>query len=450
MAGEHYDSEILGRFVAETLSAAETLRIAKHLALCDDCGAVALQLEDARHRQAVADPPTHELDPYDSAFFDAFELALAERSRIDAERERAPELYRELLRLSANRQRMMVRNSTRYRNWGLVELLLATCRATWREDPSHSLRLAGLARELAARLEVAGSRRRLLEDLKAEIHGAVANCHRILCHHQEAREAFARAYDCLSRGTEDPIEKARLLDLEASFRISVRDFEGASKLLSEVVSVYRSAGEGHLEGRAMLSLAKLLFEEQGDLEEAVALLHRAEELVDVEREPFLGLCLHHNLAVYTFHLGQPEKAAELLETTRRVVWAHGSRLDHHRLRWVEGVVQSALARRGDDEEATELDGQAEQAFREARDGFVTANIPQDAALVSLDLAVHFLERGRLAEVRELVGEMLPIFESLDLQRDVLAALAIFRQAAETEVATVKLVKQLSGWIKRSS
>lgn len=450
MAGEHYDSGILRRFVAEELSAAETLRIAKHLALCDDCGAVALQVEDAWRRQMPDAERTHDLDPYDSAFLDAFELAIAERSRIEAERELAPELYRELLRLSPSRQRMMVKNSSRYRNWGLVELLLATCRETWREDPTHSLHLAGLASELAARLEVSASRRRLLEDLKAEVYGAMANCHRILCHHQEARESFTRGYDCLSRGTEDPIERARLLDLEASFRMSVRDFEGASSLLHEVVSVYRLAGERHLEGRALISLSKLLSDELGDLQESVALLQRAAELIDVPREPMLGVCLQHNLTVSTLFLGHPEEAARLLGEVERLVWAHGSRLDVFRLRWLEGQVKSALAEVVDEDDALELDDRAERALREARDGFVTANIPQDAALVSLDLAIHFLERGRLAEVRQLVGEMLPIFESLDLQRDVLAALAIFRQAAETEVATVKLVKQLSGWIKRSS
>lgn len=261
---------------------------------------------------------------------------------------------------------------------------------------------------------------------------------------------FVRAYDCLSRGTEDPIEKARLLDLEASLRMALRDFEGTSKLLHEVVAVYRAAGERHLEGRALISLSKLLSDELGDLEEAVALLHRAATLIDVQREPMLGVCLQHNLTVNTLFLGHPNEAARQLKEVERLVWIHGSRLDVLRLRWVEGQVKSALAEVVDGEEAPELDRQAERALREARDGFVTTNIPQEAALVSLDLATHFLERGRLGEVRELVGEMLPIFESLDLQRDVLAALAIFRQAAETEVATVKLVKQLSGWIKRSA
>lgn len=50
---------------------------------------------------------------------------------------------------------------------------------------------------------------------------------------------------------------------------------------------------------------------------------------------------------------------------------------------------------------------AEQAYVEARDGFVGLGIGYEAALVSLDLAVLYLRRGRTGSMRRVAKEMIP-------------------------------------------
>ena len=442
MSADHHDTETLRLFVDEALCADEALEIAKHLAFCEECGVRVASLETVHRReierQGESEGPAGFPDGFDHAFLQAFEAAMSERCKVETERAVAPELCRDLLRLTPARQRLVVRNSSRFHNWGLAELLLQRCRGSWREEPVHAEHLGVLGLEIAKRLEVGASRERLRFDLCAELAGAVANCRRICGRHLEASQMFTEAHAFLGRGTEDPLEEARLLDLRASLLCDQRDFAGAGRLLDRVVQIYGSVGETHLVGRALASRGKL-HKEMGEPERASEFLEQAAELVDGEREPYLLFMLQHNRAHYLLDCGQPERAADLLPAVRDLVRRYGRRLDRLRVLWMEGLIRSAL-------DQPEL---AAEALRSARDGFVAESIPGDAALVSLDLAAHYLKTGRLAEVRQLVGEMLPIFASRNLHRDALAALAVFRQAVEGEVATVKLVRQLSGWIRKA-
>jgi hypothetical protein len=52
-------------------------------------------------------------------------------------------------------------------------------------------------------------------------------------------------------------------------------------------------------------------------------------------------------------------------------------------------------------------------------------------------------------MKRLVTEMVPIFESRDLHPEALAALAIFRQAAESEEVTLGLVERMATYLQRA-
>jgi hypothetical protein len=77
--------------------------------------------------------------------------------------------------------------------------------------------------------------------------------------------------------------------------------------------------------------------------------------------------------------------------------------------------------------------------------------------VSLELAVMDLEAGRTAEVKVLAGEMAAIFSAEGIERDALAALRLFWEAAAHERVTVaqaqELISRLEGrkplrWVSR--
>jgi tetratricopeptide (TPR) repeat protein len=101
-----------------------------------------------------------------------------------------------------------------------------------------------------------------------------------------------------------------------------------------------------------------------------------------------------------------------------------------KLRWLEGRVAAGL-------------GQTEQAvaaLEEVRQAFTKEKIAYSAALVSLNLALLYLQQGRTAEVRALAEEMIWIFQEKKIRREALAALTLFCQAARQEAATVDLAR----------
>jgi len=78
-----------------------------------------------------------------------------------------------------------------------------------------------------------------------------------------------------------------------------------------------------------------------------------------------------------------------------------------------------------------------------RQGFVDDSQPFGAALVSLDLAAVYLASGRTKATRRLADEMVPLFRSMQVHREALAAVLVFRQAVELEKATVGLAREVA-------
>jgi hypothetical protein len=84
-----------------------------------------------------------------------------------------------------------------------------------------------------------------------------------------------------------------------------------------------------------------------------------------------------------------------------------------------------------------------------RGDLASEDIAYDTALVSLELAKLFAAEGRSAEVRALARHMVPIFQSQQIHREALAALAFFRQAAERDAVTVELAEEVRAYLDRA-
>ena len=111
----------------------------------------------------------------------------------------------------------------------------------------------------------------------------------------------------------------------------------------------------------------------------------------------------------------------------------GRDVDRLRLRWYEGRIALNLGR-------PDL---AEAILREAQQGFLDRRMGYDAALVILELAILYAQQGAMAELKRLAAEVVPAFESRDVQRETFAALLMFQHACETETATVRLLRHLA-------
>ena len=73
---------------------------------------------------------------------------------------------------------------------------------------------------------------------------------------------------------------------------------------------------------------------------------------------------------------------------------------------------------------------AEAALLQARKGFMERGLAYEVAVVSLDLGQVYLKLQLPDEVRQIVGETVPIFRSLRIGRDALIALLQLRKAVD--------------------
>ena len=223
------------------------------------------------------------------------------------------------------------------------------------------------------------------------------------------------------RGREIRWKRLRSFELKAALYRDQRRVGEAHRLLDDVIAVYRQYRDPHLLGRAFLQKGRVDGRVNA-LEPAIRWLRKGLGLIDPARERSLDLSARHSLMFYLNESGRPREARFLLKASGPEFQRHGSPLLNLRLRRLEGRIYDALG----------FLGEAEKALIEARQGFADLGVGFSAAAVSLDLAGLYAVQGRAAELRSLAEEMLPIFQSRDLQQETIAALLAFQQAARLE------------------
>ena len=227
----------------------------------------------------------------------------------------------------------------------------------------------------------------------------------------------------------------RFLGLQASLLRAQRRLPEASRLLDRALEADTSRAEWPY---LLIAKAKVLGE-IGDLEGGITTLQHALPLLDAAGEPRLGYNVLHNLADSLSLTDRFEEAAALLPEVKALARDNAGDLDRLRLAWVEGRIAAGL---GDVERGVSLLDRVRRSFAERGIGY-------DTALVSLELATLYLREGRTAEVKALARHMVPIFKANDIHREALAALGLFRQAAEQERATAELAAQVATYLRKA-
>ncbi len=373
----------------------------------------------------------------------------------------APILLAELLPLPFEAQLAAVRGEERFQNWGLCQLLLRESLGAVFEDPTRAISLAELGVRITEYLVEEAYDPEWVLDLQARAWACLGNGLRVLGELWSAESAFRRAGEYLETSmTGNPHVRAEVLDLKGSLRRAQRRLEEAEALAAEALALYRESGDEHGVGVTLIKQAKIL-EERGEPARAIVLLEEAAHIADIaqiadiadiadtsapaepapradSRQPRLLLCARHNLAFLLTTAERHAEAAALLPEVRRLSQQLGNPLDLVRLRWVEGRI--ALG--------TGEGPAAEAAFREVQREFFERHMGYDAALVSLDLAVLYAQAGRLTELKSLAVEIMPVFESREVNREAMAALLMFQHAAQEERLTADLARQLAAFLKR--
>ncbi|HSS78788.1 MAG TPA: helix-turn-helix domain-containing protein [Thermoanaerobaculia bacterium] len=350
-------------------------------------------------------------------------------------RQHAEELWNRLKRRKPAERRKLVERGLEFHTWALCERVARESITAAPNQPQPALELAELAL-LIAELLPGDALQRAQTQSYAWAH--VGNGRHVCNDLPGADEALARARKLWEEGTAgEPgfLSAAWLPWIEASLRRSQRRFSTALKQIDEALAHDQ---EGELRGEILLTKARI-HQTLGDPVAAVAALSEAAPLIDAAREPRNAFGLRFNLLSALCSLQNFAEAALHLSEVRVLAERLGGDLDLTRVVWLEGKIAAGLGRLED----------ARSAFEQVRRIFLHYGLAFDYALVSLELALILLEQGRTAEVRTLAEEMLTIFQAQEVEREALAALRVFCDAAKREAATVELTRRVVKFLYRA-
>ena len=443
MTDWHPEERLLGLFMRGELEADESRDIVIHLLSgCESSRRIArpefpcATSGEVRAAQMPKNWQAGTTQSYHQVVQNVLPAVWEAQSDLESEKALAPALIAELVKQPHERRLMLVRNSLKFRNWGLCELLIERAHQEGLKDPSASIDFARLSVEVADLLD--SHHASLHSDLKCRTHSILGNSLRIAGSLQEASEEFKLAEGFLESGTGDPLERARYLELKSYLANALRRFSEAMALLDEAIGAYRSQRADHRLGRALIIKGHHLGD-KGDILGAVSCLRQGLRYIDDSAEPRLLLVAKHNLTRNLYQAGRYHQALAMLPETRALHQSLGSEMDQIRFDWLEGMILN---------ESNDLEG-AEIILREVKQRFVDKGVTHDTALVSLDLATIYLKQKRIEELKSIASEMLTVFQALRINREVIAALVLFQKAVELDRATLGLVRDLAAYLKNS-
>lgn len=363
---------------------------------------------------------------YEEAFDRALAFATAEERRIALEKLRGWAQWAFLEPMPPEERLALVESEPSYHTFGLYDRLLEASRHAIRIEPAEAVDIVGLAVAVANRLSPERIGRQGVADFRAAAQGELGNAKRRATDFPGARQAFNEAWRILEQeGSNDPVERARLLSLEASYLDNLGEFETAETVLEEALRLYRQLDDTHLQGRTLFQMGDTI----GHIDPLRGLTHirKALPLLDAKREPRIELCAWHDCAWYLNDSGSPNEALAVLEQARPLYAQFPDSYTQLRLHWLEGRIAANL---GDLAEA-------ESVFQQLWEEFRVRDLHHELVLLSIDLAEVLVKKGETNRAAELVEECYPILESWGLHRYALAAWLFFQQAlAEHQVGDV--------------
>ncbi|HEY0510950.1 MAG TPA: tetratricopeptide repeat protein [Thermoanaerobaculia bacterium] len=366
---------------------------------------------------------------YDPSFDGLLSGLSRQAQRVAQERQRLPQLIARLREVPLKDQCPLVRSEAAFHSWLLGEWLIEESQRSYSTDLGRAKTLARCAVTVAEELDSDAYGAPLINDLKARSWAYVGEALRLLSDLRSSEEAFETAEGFVSQGTGDALEEARVLELRAALYRDQHRPDAAHGLLDDVIAIYRQYRDLHLLGRAFIQKGRV-YGRSSRLQEAIAWLRKGLGLIDPSRECYLDLAGRHSLMLYLHESGRSREARFLLKASRPEFLQRGSPLLILRLRWLEGKIYEAL----------QFPREAERALTDARRGFADLGSAFSAAAVSLDLAALYASQGRTADMRTLAEEILPVFQARDLQREAIAALIAFQQAARMEMNATLLAE----------
>ncbi len=402
--------------------------------LCPTCRAAFAAFQ--RETEEASYAASHPAESYPVAIERATADIEARMREIASEREEAAAKLERLLALPEERRLSAVAEEPA--EFCGVALAQALIEESWSKMPGVPLEALSLA-ELTGAVLCNCAWSPIVVELYGRATAHMANALRATGQLCTASRLFHSARFLLRyEGGGDRLVLAEMDYLEGILLRACRRFEDAQILLARSVHGYRAEGQVALAARSLLDLG-ILHQERQDGQGAAEAAGEALRILDPEAEPRLCFIARHNRAHGLCAQGEYQEARRLLAENEKFARRYGDPLSLLRIAWVEGKIARGLG---------EVEA-AEGCFLAARHGFLSHAIAYDAALVSLELALLYLQEGRTAEVRSLASEMVAVFEQQEVHREASAAVQLFRQAVEQEQLSVALVERMTTYLTQS-
>ncbi|HYO13507.1 MAG TPA: hypothetical protein VE685_09965 [Thermoanaerobaculia bacterium] len=322
----------------------------------------------------------------------------------------------------------------------LCEALLEQSWALRHQSPPEMAQLAQAVVLVADRLNDPGLDPEKVIHLRCRAWTELGNARRVNDELDRAAEALSRAAELVRAGCGDELLTARFFTVLGSFYGARRHFELALATFAAAADVYQQHGDQHLVARTLIKKG-IYTGYSGDAEEAVRLLRQGLSSLDEGRDPGLAFSAGQSLARFLLDCGLVREARIALWDLRRRYPELGGRVNELKIRWLEGQIGAGA-------EKLEL---AEQAFREVKEGFEEEglNVPFKAALVGLELGAVWLRQGRNTEAAGVVLKSTEVFQSLRIEREVLASILVLQKAAAGNRLTLGLLNPIIERLRQS-
>jgi tetratricopeptide (TPR) repeat protein len=414
--GKHPDRKALMGFISGELSAEEARRIERHLSMCSECRDQADAISDQLTLQLL----DSWLRPgYDEAFERAADRTTECLANLLEESCGTEDLLADLLREPAPLRRRRIADGERFHSLKLCQILLARSRDAWLFDPATALEMADLAVEVALHLESGRYGSSLVEDSRALAWSYLANALRIKSDFWRADQALRQAWchHVLAEG--DAYTEAQLLRITASLRKVQGHYDEALRLSDKIINVYRDAQDVHLESDALI-FKGLILARIGRFEEAIPMIRTGLDKVEPQEDPMLMMAGTHNLIWSLAHSGALGSAQKLIEQNRPLYINFGE-INLTRLHWIEAEISIELKQFA----------QAESQLHTVREFFIDRSLGAAVFLASLDLAEVYTLSGQPKKAKEVLGDVIPLGESLGLSKNVFLAKMLFERASRS-------------------
>jgi tetratricopeptide (TPR) repeat protein len=351
--------------------------------------------------------------------------------KLQQERETTGELLQRLLRETPQEEWTMLAEVEELRNSGTVDHLAKEAATRLKQDPSESLALARLAKEIAYGLPEDEYPAVVIAQLKVQACKDYARALSILSKHEEALRVLDRAdAELESFGTlghdQGIVWLQRAIVLQ-----NLRRFDESARLIESAKAVFVEHGDEALYAKCAIAEAQLLVRRgnhRGAREVLLPILPNGDTNLLAMAHSTLGWC----------SIELDDAAGALTHFRQAMTYCLQLGWDIDRIRLEYGLGASLLR-------LAEVD-KALRILQAARQKFLANHLPEEAGLCGLEMIEAHILRDEHAEARQLAVSLVQEFTDAGLNRRAIAALAHLKATLEESTVSREVVRSVSTYI----